>query len=169
MPPYSGEGGELLRAYMREHCLRAEDVSSQLGTSHATVCRWLFDGVRPRSSTRLEIHRWSNGFIPTDSWGEVVYPPDIPRESLPPVVRGLCDELPRPCPRWACRYHLFGEIKDGHETEQSCALDIADEGEHTLQEVGETLGITRERVRQIESRALRKLRRRGTTSQNIDK
>ena len=31
--------------------------------------------------------------------------------------------------------------------------------EHTLQEVGETFGVTRERIRQIEAKALEKLRR----------
>lgn len=31
----------------------------------------------------------------------------------------------------------------------TCALDVADKGEHTLEEVGELYGITRERIRQI--------------------
>ena len=35
---------------------------------------------------------------------------------------------------------------------------IDEEGEHTLEEVGETFSVTRERIRQIETKALRKLR-----------
>ena len=37
-------------------------------------------------------------------------------------------------------------------------LGIDEEGEHTLEEVGETFSVTRERIRQIETKALRKLR-----------
>lgn len=40
----------------------------------------------------------------------------------------------------------------------SCALDVADSGEHTLTEIGALLGVCRERARQIEESALEKLR-----------
>jgi RNA polymerase primary sigma factor len=35
---------------------------------------------------------------------------------------------------------------------------MIDDREHTLEEVGQQLGVTRERIRQVESKALRKLR-----------
>jgi DNA-directed RNA polymerase sigma subunit (sigma70/sigma32) len=41
----------------------------------------------------------------------------------------------------------------------SCALDVADDGAHSLEEVGEILGASPETIREIESEALRKLRR----------
>jgi len=41
----------------------------------------------------------------------------------------------------------------------NCALDIAEEGGATLEDIGELLGLTRERVRQIETDAQRKLKR----------
>jgi hypothetical protein len=40
----------------------------------------------------------------------------------------------------------------------TCSLDIAERGEHTLEQVGDLLGLTRERARQLEEKALRKLR-----------
>lgn len=43
----------------------------------------------------------------------------------------------------------------------SCALDVADAGGSTLEEVGGILNLTRERIRQIEVKALLKLNRRA--------
>ena len=54
----------------------------------------------------------------------------------------------RPCV-FACRYRLdCGQ----------CALDLAGEGGMSLDAIGQLFGVTRERVRQIESEALAKLR-----------
>lgn len=38
----------------------------------------------------------------------------------------------------------------------TCALDVADQGGITLEEIGDLIGLTRERVRQIEDGALRR-------------
>lgn len=43
---------------------------------------------------------------------------------------------------------------------ETCALDVADRGPHTLDEIAGHLGLTRERVRQIEESAMRKLNQR---------
>lgn len=85
-----------------------------------------------------------------------------------PRTRGDCADGPRPCPWASCRHSLMldvtpaGSIKllhpDGGAAE-SCALDVADRGEHTLDVVGQLLNVTRERTRQIEIVALRRLRR----------
>jgi DNA-directed RNA polymerase sigma subunit (sigma70/sigma32) len=40
----------------------------------------------------------------------------------------------------------------------SCSLDVADAGPHTLEEVSILLGITRERVRQLEEKFRRRLK-----------
>ena len=72
------------------------------------------------------------------------------------VTRGECATLPRPCPRTACRHHLVAERAAGLEVGPSCTLDVADRGGLTLEEVGAILGVTRERIRQIETNALRK-------------
>jgi hypothetical protein len=43
------------------------------------------------------------------------------------------------------------------EMTDTCALDIADRGGITLEEVGEIMNLTRERVRQLEPQGLAKL------------
>ena len=70
----------------------------------------------------------------------------------------------------SCRYHLYLDVKangglvvqfadrEPWELPQTCALDVADKGDHTLEEVGKDFAVTRERIRQIEAKALRKLR-----------
>lgn len=80
-----------------------------------------------------------------------------------PRTRGECEGGERPCPWVSCRYHLAidvdersGSIKhnfpdlDLDEMPESCALDVADRGVAQLEQVGEILNITRERVRQLE-------------------
>lgn len=86
------------------------------------------------------------------------------RSSLPvvrdPVVRSACPTA-RPCPRPQCRLHL-GDVGDAHvDMTHSCALDLAEAGPLTLQEVGNAMGVSRERVRQLEEMAIAKIRRRA--------
>jgi len=72
--------------------------------------------------------------------------------------------MPRPCPFVSCRYHLSldisegGRIKFNPATGKTCALDLADLGGMTLQDIGHVLGLTRERIRQIALGAERTLR-----------
>ncbi|HET6345599.1 MAG TPA: sigma factor-like helix-turn-helix DNA-binding protein, partial [Myxococcota bacterium] len=48
--------------------------------------------------------------------------------------------------------------KDVWELEETCALDVAERGGVTLEEVGDILNLTRERVRQVEVTGLQKLK-----------
>ncbi len=87
-----------------------------------------------------------------------------------PRTRGDCDHFGRPCPYVGCRYHLYLEVrektgaiklrfpgKEPADLEESCALDAAEEGGMTLSAIGQRMNLTRERIRQIERIALRKL------------
>ena len=89
-----------------------------------------------------------------------------------PRTRADCERVPRPCPFLACVHHLYldvnpetGSIKfnfpdrEAWELEETCALDVADRGGVTLETVGALLHITREGVRQMETRALFALKR----------
>lgn len=87
-----------------------------------------------------------------------------------PRQRAECAGGERPCPYVSCKYHLYldvsprtGAIKlnfpdlEVWEMNETCALDVADRGGTTLEDVGAIMNLTRERIRQVEVRALAKL------------
>jgi hypothetical protein len=75
-----------------------------------------------------------------------------------PRTRGECINGPRPCPWLDCRYHLHrvGDFAKAADTE-TCSLDVADRGEHTLADVAKITGLSVEWIRQIELGALEQL------------
>jgi hypothetical protein len=87
-----------------------------------------------------------------------------------PQTRADCGEGLRPCPYVSCKHHLFldvsartGAIKlnfpdlEVWDMNETCALDVADRGGTTLEDVGAIMNLTRERIRQVEVKALAKL------------
>lgn len=99
--------------------------------------------------------------------GRLLYPED---DYNKPRARGACAEAVRPCPYVSCKHHLYvdvsprtGAIKlnfpdlEVWEMGDSCALDVADRGGTTLEDVGAIMNLTRERIRQVEVKALAKL------------
>ena len=120
--------------------------------------------TRPRSKT-IAMKRLTREELRK---GALMYPPvDIPR----PQTRAECMVEKRPCPWVACKHHLYldvnpvtGSIKinfpdlEPWELPETCALDVAARGGITLEEVGEIMNLTRERIRQVEVRGLHKLR-----------
>lgn len=91
-------------------------------------------------------------------------PIELPTDGKP-TVRADClaggVNAQRPCQWFTCRHHLavdVGRYGEGEGTE-SCVLDLAEKGGLTLEEVGDIMGLTRERIRQIEQKAERKLLR----------
>lgn len=88
-----------------------------------------------------------------------------------PQTRAECP--PHPCPWVSCRFHLGVDVSDagslilnhpavaeGDLTKlpDTCVLDVAERGGATLEDVGERFGVSRERIRQMEERALLRLR-----------
>lgn len=122
---------------------------------------------RPRTMSRREMQREQRR---RDRAGEVVEVVDYDR----PVTRADCAKGPRPCLFVACKHHLYldvnpetGSIKLNFpdkavwELDETCALDVAARGGVTLEEVGDILNLTRERVRQVEVTGLQKLKQEG--------
>jgi Sigma-70, region 4 len=99
--------------------------------------------------------------------GRLLYPEN---DYDKPRARAECLEGPRPCPFVSCKHHLYvdvsartGAIKlnfpdlEVWDLGESCALDVADRGGTTLEDVGAIMNLTRERIRQVEVKALAKL------------
>ena len=100
--------------------------------------------------------------------GRLLYPEDT--ATVRPKNRAECLDGPRPCPFVSCAHHLYldvsprtGAIKlnfpdlEVWEMTETCALDVADRGGTTLEEVGAIMNLTRERIRQVEVKGLAKL------------
>ncbi|HUQ05027.1 MAG TPA: sigma factor-like helix-turn-helix DNA-binding protein [Kofleriaceae bacterium] len=120
--------------------------------------------TRPRSRT-IAMKRLTREELRV---GALMFPPvDEPR----PKTRAECREEARPCPWVACKFHLYldvnpetGSIKinfpdlEPEDMKDTCSLDVAERGGITLEEVGEIMNLTRERIRQVEVRGLLKLK-----------
>jgi len=127
------------------------------------------DGGRRKRRSRarartISIRRLSKAEL---NRGRLLYPET---EYWKPKTRGECADMERPCPFVSCKYHLYidvhpvrGSIKINFpdveiwEMTETCALDVADRGGITLEDVGEIMNLTRERVRQVETAGLAKL------------
>lgn len=85
-----------------------------------------------------------------------------------PQTRADCARVPRPCPYVTCKYSLYLDVSDTGSiilnfphlepgqmpADQSCALDLAERGPMTLEDIATVTNLTRERIRQVELKAL---------------
>jgi hypothetical protein len=144
---------------------------AKCGATGTTTTREMRRSRRPREVRALTIStkRMSKREIAIN---RLLYP--IDDEDLPkrPPTRKGCEDVPRPCPFVSCKENLyldvspktgaiklnFPDIEPGDMTTPSCALDVADRGGETLENVGRCMNMTRERVRQVEVKALMKMR-----------
>jgi hypothetical protein len=103
--------------------------------------------------------------------GRGLYPEETAR--LRPRSRGECVGGARPCPFVSCEHHLYLDVSPAtgaiqlnfpdlevEDMAESCARDVAARGGATLEDVAVMMNLTRERIRQIEVKALGKLERR---------
>lgn len=97
-----------------------------------------------------------------------------PSEHARPRTRAEClqgEHAARPCPFVSCKHHLYLDVSprsgayrlnfphlEVWELPETCALDVADRGGITLEEVGVITNLTRERVRQVETKSLAKIK-----------
>src|SRR4029079_6993996 len=100
--------------------------------------------------------------------GRLLYPEVEGNER--PRTRAECAEVARPCPYVSCKHHLYLDVSartdaiklnfpdlEVWDMNETCALDVADRGGTTLEEVGAIMNLTRERIRQVEVKGLAKL------------
>lgn len=71
------------------------------------------------------------------------------------LISGVCQEM-------TCEWRLK------NETFLNCTWVACNYGPFTLEEVGEMMGVTRERIRQIEAKALKKLQHKKRSDQLKD-
>ncbi|MGB8329931.1 MAG: sigma factor-like helix-turn-helix DNA-binding protein [Polyangiales bacterium] len=151
-----GESGE-----EQEERESLADALLEPGTEERTGRRKRRSRARART---ISIRRLSKAEL---NRGRDLYPED---DYWKPRSRSECKDMDRPCPFVSCKYHLYidvhpvrGSIKlnfpdiEIWEMTETCALDVADRGGITLEEVGEIMNLTRERVRQVETAGLARL------------
>lgn len=121
------------------------------------------DLVRGRRTKTVSVKRLSKRDLLA---GRDAYP-DEGQHDARPRTRAECPPPGEACPWVSCKHHLYLDVNDRTgsiklnypdlevwELPVSCALEVADRGGVTLEEVGEMMNLTRERVRQLETRAL---------------
>ena len=127
--------------------------------------------VRVRARTE-NMHRLSQRALRA---GAEAYPEQPGVDYLRPRTFGECDSVGLgdlfPCPFVSCKHHLYldvnprtGSIKlnfPGREVDElpaTCSLRVSLRGGVTLEEVADIIGVVRERIRQVQDRALAQLR-----------
>lgn len=150
------------------HTLRRRAAGASCGcVKRPRTPRTRRPGDHARDGVVLSTSRWPKHAIEA---GRMEYPAEEHASYQRPATRGDC--LPggvneaRPCPFVSCTMHLaldvtsVGSIRvrtrdlDVSAMAETCALDVADRGPSLLVTISEVLSVTRQRVEQMEKRAL---------------
>jgi hypothetical protein len=91
-----------------------------------------------------------------------------------PKTRAECANEIRPCPFVSCRHHLYLDVRDETqsiklnfphlevwELEDSCSLDVAEQGGLDLREIAELMNVSHQRIHQIGIAGMERLRSSG--------
>jgi RNA polymerase primary sigma factor len=121
---------------------RVQEIAEEMGVNPERV-RWIMRVARHPLSLQRPVGEEKDSelgnFIPDD---EMPAPPDATEQAL---LRDTLEELLSTLsPREARILRLRFGLQDGHD--------------YTLEEIGDRFGVTRERIRQIQQKALRRLR-----------
>lgn len=161
---------EVLRAHL-------DDLSSQIPDvrppppAPETLSRDVLRSRRPRAvrPSTVNVERIPRQKLAVDR----ARMPDANVRHLP-MTRADCIDGPRPCPYVSCSHHLLLDVNPSgnlklnfpdlvtdddvrlEEMPATCALDLAGTGGVTLDLAGRALNVTRERIRQIEGRLIKK-------------
>jgi len=115
--------------------------------------------VKPRTLRAHRLHRRVPGVRDEDLEAAA---------AMRPKTRSQCGSE-RPCPFVTCRHHLYLEVtgtgglrllhpgREPWEIGETCSLDVAERGPSQVVAIARLLNLTRERVRQIQNRAVGKL------------
>lgn len=179
VPPLEGELSRVRRGHGTETIGRALDRAHQQRDGLLPGELSLGDSHRAESE-QVELHRADDRRpnAADDRLGEGTRrsrPDDQPTTSTG-VESLACGHDPtyawrrcRPCAFVGCAHHLYIDITDvgslkinfpdlePWELNHSCSLDVTEGGELTLDIVGARMNLTRERIRQVETRAMHRL------------
>jgi hypothetical protein len=152
-------------AWIERHGYDNPDVEEQAEANH--------DSDQKENPHKSKLSGWRNE-LHVDTSDPISYPDDVER----PKTRADCVNGERPCPFVSCRHNLMLEVSkcgkiyqdyhdDIYDMVETCALDAADRGGATQTEVAAAMRVSAERIRQIETDALKKLLRKAR-SMGID-
>ncbi len=157
IPYHRGPRVESVRALVRNV---AEDRHTHLRVVDE------FEVVRPKTRGACELcagcQAWRDGGEPDSQPACGHTPSEAIARSRPCVFVGCKHSLFLDLSQYGAIVHNWPNLEpDAIDADKSCALDVADSGGATLEEIGDLANVSRERIRQIEYEALDLVRRRS--------
>ena len=140
--------------------------------SQCNYFRWMTNNRRPVTiPVRRAPKKWRRQLGELGDQGDIGEPGELSGDYWRPLTREDCKQVQRPCPYVGCRHNVYldvtetGTIKINFPwitpldipANMSCALDVAERGGVTLDDIASAINLTRERVRQLEQVAIDKI------------